>query len=523
MQKYVAFLICAIVLVSGSALAASFGGYEIALVVLHEPSQEAIEEIKEFVGSSGGFALLEIAGTSLVVRGSEAILEEIRRSFRCRVFTETVEDVETEAKRFAQPYRASVALALHGWNRTLSEFRAKERQPNRPVGKPLVGDMFVSPSKIKATTGPMLGNAGACVFAPESTGAIDPSTEDWTEARYNTVLSEIVAGLTWWSNHAADNGKTLNFGVYHYGWNSDVNKTSYEPINRPSSDQCLWINEIMENAGYYSGSDCLANVDNFNTAMQGAFNKDSFFSIFVVDSYNDSDGTFTDGYFAYAYLGGPFLVMTYDNDGWGIDYMDRVLAHEVGHIYHACDEYYSPGYAECECTCWGNPWMTDNDNCEDNCGADEVCLMRDGYSQATCYWTKGQIGWYTDVELSDFVATREADGVLIFWSTSYEAGVAGWNIYRAEEGSEYARLNEQLIEPYQYDYWYPDEGASPNVGYCYKLEAVNLSGSDQVFGPRCVKAQAHSPSGAAGWQWSNDDSPDDATSTSGATGGCNIF
>jgi len=61
--------------------------------------------------------------------------------------------------------------------------------------------------------------------------------------------------------------------------------------------------------------------------------------IFVVNSYNDADGKFTDGHFAYAYLGGPFMVMTYDNDGWGIGNMDRVTAHETGHIFYATDEY----------------------------------------------------------------------------------------------------------------------------------------------------------------------------------------
>jgi hypothetical protein len=33
------------------------------------------------------------------------------------------------------------------------------------------------------------------------------------------------------------------------------------------------------------------------------------------------------------------LVVTYDNDGWGIDRMDRVVAHETGHIFGATDEY----------------------------------------------------------------------------------------------------------------------------------------------------------------------------------------
>ena len=65
-----------------------------------------------------------------------------------------------------------------------------------------------------------------------------------------------------------------------------------------------------------------------------------------------TNGKLADGYFAYAYLGGPFLVMTYGNGGYGIANMDVVCAHETGHIFQALDEYagasspydYSNGY-----------------------------------------------------------------------------------------------------------------------------------------------------------------------------------
>jgi len=59
----------------------------------------------------------------------------------------------------------------------------------------------------------------------------------------------------------------------------------------------------------------------------------------VVDSKHDDDGKFTDGRYAYAWLGGPFLVMTYDNGDYSIENMDYVVAHETCHIFYATDEY----------------------------------------------------------------------------------------------------------------------------------------------------------------------------------------
>jgi hypothetical protein len=90
----------------------------------------------------------------------------------------------------------------------------------------------------------------------------------------------------------------------------------------------------------YSSGDYFYQTRSYINDMRASDDNDWGFVIFAVNSLNDVDGMFSDGsYFAYSYLGGPFIVMTYDNDGWGITRMNQVVAHEMGHIFYATDEY----------------------------------------------------------------------------------------------------------------------------------------------------------------------------------------
>jgi len=217
----------------------------------------------------------------------------------------------------------------------------------------------------------LIGSVAVGIIFLESNGAIDPSTEDWTSTRESWVTSEITSGLSWLAGYNLDASIGFTYAI-HYKI-----PTSYEPISRPHSDQGLWISEAMTYLGY-PGPSYFTQVRDYINALRETLGTDWAFTIFVVDSYYDSDGKFSDGYFAYAYLGGPFLVMTYDNNGWGIGNMDRVAAHETGHIFYATDEYddvaeYS-GYL----------------NVQDDDGA--FCLMN--YNDWTiCPATRGQLGW----------------------------------------------------------------------------------------------------------------------------------
>jgi len=212
----------------------------------------------------------------------------------------------------------------------------------------------------------MMGKVAVGIFLVESTGAIDPSTEDWTPARASQAISQIQAGLSWWQ--ARDPNAHLTFV---YDIHNPAN-TSYEPINRSSDDEGLWISEVLGNLGY-TDSGYFERVFSYLNSIRNSLNTDWAVSLWVADSANDADGEFTDGYFAYAYVGGPLMVMTYDNDAYGISGMGAVTAHECGHIFYALDEYSGGG----TCSEHSGYFNTPNCNAVDCIPPPPVaCIMR---------------------------------------------------------------------------------------------------------------------------------------------------
>jgi hypothetical protein len=227
----------------------------------------------------------------------------------------------------------------------------------------------------------MMGNVSAQIIFPESTG----SQENWTQARKDTCINEVTLALDWWAETYFEDDLTF---VLH-----DVTaSTSYEPITMYQSQENLWIGDCLDNLGY-SGSGYFNQCYDFANDNRDTDGTDWTFLMFIVDSYNDADGMFQGGYFAYAYLGGPFHVMTYDNDYWGIGNMDVVCAHETGHTFYALDEYpgspwtaYS-GYLNVYNGNWqgSTPCIMNSSslqfqawNSHDNCEyTDEMCGWRD--------------------------------------------------------------------------------------------------------------------------------------------------
>jgi len=295
-----------------------------------------------------------------------------------------------------------------------------------PLRKPVVEREY--PEGPEHTSAYMVGSTVVSVILLESNGAIDPSTEDWDEERISEVRKEVGEALEWWARNAPDDAD-----VWFAIDTVMVRETSYEPINHAMRDdediRNAILNEVLMRLGYSREKDHYANLVDYANDLRGE-SYEWAFVIFVVNSFNDSDGSFADLHYAFAYLQGPLVMLTYDNGGWGIENMGGILAHEIGHVFGALDETSfmlrslpTSGFLQVE-----------NGNVSNEVNH-MPCIMKyplESYPKGQiCYFTKGQIGWRDkdDDNILDCVDSSfnpgpdlDGNGIIDHWDNLFAVG-----------------------------------------------------------------------------------------------------
>ncbi len=364
-----------------------------SMIVLDEGGFTSLKNAVEAIEASGGRVRIAIYPRFII-----ADLPDASEAFvRGQIKVAEIYKGEIDPVGFSKFDEVAEPIAV-AWNNVYMQKAAEgglDAEPS-PDRKPLIDDAFYADdevfllkppgAKIYDTSDYMLGKIVLGVLLPESNGSIDPSTENWTQAQVNNVTSEVIAALNWYVSKADFRPVTF-YTIFHYQV-----PTGYEPINRPSTDESLWRDQCLSYLGYTGRY-------NYVNAIRDSLDTDWAVLALVVNDYNDADNAFADGKFAYSYLGGPNLVMTYDNDGWGIANMDAVLAHELGHSFFALDEYYDAGRP---CTERSGYLNAENQNSEYPYGAGgcalniRYCIMRSVTlgNARVCDYTKGQIGWW---------------------------------------------------------------------------------------------------------------------------------
>ena len=366
-------------------------------VVITEVAEAAAEDVQQAAGG-------DVAAAAVAARRVD--LDDIGTM-----------GLEALALRSSDDYSAAKAA------RPLAGEEWSTEQASHPDATDEDGDSaaVLAPGPAGPTSAYLVGSVAVGVVIVEG------STDDlkFSSAERIKVVAEVQNGLSWLA--------TLDVRA-NVSFTYDIQVVSLDVS--PGSDslgfvakETLWRDPALAQMGFGPGMPgCTAYVNDMRSRFGTRWGYCAFFTKYPV------------GHFAYASLGGPRLVMHYDNDGWGPDNIDRVFTHETGHIFNAPDEYAKSG-----CSCggsWGR-YGEANRNCE-NCapGGGVPCLMKSN-TWAICDWTPLHLGWprgwfplsgdvrqpdvatNTDGRLEVF-AVGSDDALWHIWQTAPNNGWSNW-------------------------------------------------------------------------------------------------
>jgi hypothetical protein len=256
------------------------------------------------------------------------------------------------------------------------------------------------------------GRVAVGVVFLESDGSRMTSTEDWSGAREDAVLVKIQNALDWWNDRSPDGSLELFLPAVVSAGAPQTVRTGYEPIRMDVKlgwkghqvlSDAAWRWEAMGKLGFAHDAvdDQPYPETRYADWLRSRNGADWAFVVYVVDSLHDQDGMFRNRVVAYtADLFGPYCMLTYDNDGYTFANFDAVLAHEMGHVFGALDEYRppAPGYPSTGNLRAGYLGVL-NGNAESGGTTDLPCIMRGSNGTLNafafgdlCRWTVGQTG-----------------------------------------------------------------------------------------------------------------------------------
>jgi hypothetical protein len=255
--------------------------------------------------------------------------------------------------------------------------------------RPRQGAPGVPPPFPEATSEYMLGDIAVAAILPESEPGF--GNHNWTRDEEEKTTEEILSAMDWWARHSPNQELTFSYEMNY------AVPVAYEPSSNPQvGGESAWAGQCFAALGY-EGTNYFVQARDYINAMRQSYDADWGFVIFVIHGF---PGQQFGGALAYAYLGGPLNVNIYSNGYIGPDSLDRVIAHESGHIFYTLDEY---PQAPSSCSSRSGYLNVENANKQQGgayCQSDVPCVMRGG-SQPTpfdilepCYFTEGQVGWW---------------------------------------------------------------------------------------------------------------------------------
>lgn len=411
-RRFAPVFACFLLLLAAIPALASWETAPRAFVILRTDSNAECRAFVDLLTAAGGHASVVFPPNAAVVYANASVLGAPEIRTRVAESHDGAIDAAAIGTRIAA-YGESAARATRAWNLALEMRETDWRLPpgfvppadagparaargNGPiVPRTMVSDDLPYGVEYYDTSEYMAGSTAVGVWLLEAAGA----TYDWSQAEEDQTLAGVQAGLDKWVEHG---GAPTNL-TFFLDIHTDV-PVSGVPITSPQSDDYVWMDEVMTNAGW-TGSDAWDKCVSYNNAIRDTFDTNWCYSIVIVDSDPTvNQGLFAGGGYAWADYGGPWVYMS-RYSSWAFNagsYFGVVPMHETGHIFFDTDEYdgvvQTQGYL----------------NVPDNINASVICIMNQNDSTRVCLPTKRQLGW----------RDQDADGIVDIHDTEPAAGVA---------------------------------------------------------------------------------------------------
>jgi len=254
---------------------------------------------------------------------------------------------------------------------------------------------------LQETSEYMMGRIAVYIIFVESSGEYDTNLYDWTKTDIERASNGIYYALNWWRDQYPF---TYARPIFYVNRDPVIGYTKYEPIVRSKSvynldsrwDRSIveqwaneWVPDVLSRLGCGSGSDHGTIARSCAHQIRQSWGTDWAFIIFVLNSGIGTPywGNVFEGVVrAYAYRNGPYMVVPF---GWfyhimfeGTKGFASTVAHEIGHIFGATDEYNNKPERS------GYLYEWDNDG--------SGCIMDSPNGWCISTGTRRQIGWVDD-------------------------------------------------------------------------------------------------------------------------------